>query len=242
MIIGILQTGHLPAEIRGSLGDYDAHFERLFAGRAFTYRVFDVVDGVFPDGPEAADGWLVTGSRHAVYEDHPWIAPLEVLVREIVAAGRPLVGICFGHQLIAQALGGTVEKYAGGWAAGRRCYRFGDTEVALNAWHQDQVVVPPPGATILAENAFTPVAAMAIGPRVLTVQAHPEFESATVGHLIEARGAALPAEMMATAQAALPQPTDNARVAGWLADVLEGADATAAAGSAPDTPDRRVSA
>jgi GMP synthase-like glutamine amidotransferase len=95
-------------------------FARLFEPRGFELRLWEVVDGDFPDGPDAADAWLITGSPHGVYEDRPWIAPLEAFIRDIRDAGRPLVGICFGHQIVAQAFGGRVEKFDGGWALGRR--------------------------------------------------------------------------------------------------------------------------
>ena len=68
---------------------------------------------MFPEGIHDADGWLITGSRHGAYEDHPWIPPLEEFIRDAYAAQVPLVGICFGHQIIAQAMGGKVEKYQG---------------------------------------------------------------------------------------------------------------------------------
>ena len=118
MKIGILKTGHAPDIVRDELGDYDAMFARLLGGHGFSFDPYDVVDEEFPVGAHAADGWLVTGSKHGAYEDHPWIAPLEQLIRDIRAADRPLVGVCFGHQIIAQALGGTVVKHpaAGAWA------------------------------------------------------------------------------------------------------------------------------
>ena len=101
MNIGILQTGHLTDEVAAIEGNYDRIFSTILAGHGFTPLVFPVVDGVFPEGPQAADGWLITGSKHGVYEAHDWIPPLEALIRDIHAAGQPMVGICFGHQIIA---------------------------------------------------------------------------------------------------------------------------------------------
>ena len=94
MKIGILQTGHAPAETVETLGDYPDMFARLLAGHGFDFDAWPVVDGVFPPGPEAADGWLVTGSKYSSYEDHPWIRPLEDLLRAIAASNRPMIGIC----------------------------------------------------------------------------------------------------------------------------------------------------
>jgi len=226
MILGILQTGHVPDEVKTRHGDYTALYGAMFPGRGYTLKTFSVVDGAFPDGPGDADAWLVTGSRHGAYEDHDWIPPLEDLIRAIHAAAKPLIGICFGHQIVAQALGGRVEKFVGGWAVGRRAYRVGGREIALNAWHQDQVVALPPGATVLGSNEFTCNAMLAIGPRVLTLQPHPEFPAGVVELLIEHRSRTVPAPLLERARNALADPADNTLVHDWIAAVIEGADAT----------------
>jgi GMP synthase (glutamine-hydrolysing) len=217
MRIGILQTGHAPDQVIGALGDYSDMFEQLLGGHDFTFQTFSVVDNVFPDSPDLADGWLITGSRHAVYEDHAWIAPLEELIRKIAASGKPLIGICFGHQIIAQALGGKVEKYRGGWAAGRQVYDFGDEKLALNAWHQDQVVELPEGAQVIAENATCKYAGLVIGDNILTVQPHPEFDAQMMSALLEYRGAALPDELREKARAGLTKSTASDQFADRMA-------------------------
>lgn len=225
MILGILQTGHVPPAVAARDGTYTDLFGRLFAHRGFDLRTFSVVDMEFPDSPEAADAWLVTGSRHGAYEDHPWIPPLEDLIRAIRDAGRPMVGICFGHQIIAQALGGRVEKFAGGWSVGRRHYQIGGQTVALHAWHQDQVVDLPPGATVLGSNDFTRNAVIAHGDRILTVQPHPEFPPSVIEELA-GLATTVPEPLLKAVHADLGQPTDSRTVADWLADVIEGAPAT----------------
>lgn len=217
MKIGILQTGHSPDQIRPEMGDYPGMFETLLAGHGFDYEAWPVVDNVFPDGPASADGWLITGSRHGVYEEHDWLPPLEALVREIVASGRPLIGICFGHQLIAKALGGKVEKYPGGWAVGRQVYDFGDEKLALNAWHQDQVTALPKGAQVIATNPFCANAGMVIGGNVLTVQPHPEFSAAFLDALMTYRGGAVPPNLIDRARATLAEPTDEMKMADRMA-------------------------
>jgi GMP synthase (glutamine-hydrolysing) len=231
MHIGILQTGHMTEAVRPQTGDYPEMFARLLDGHGLTFTTWDVEAGRFPSGPEAAEGWLITGSRHGAYEDHPWIPPLEDLIRGIIASGRPLVGICFGHQIVAQALGGTVEKFAGGWSVGRHVYTTADGETfALNAWHQDQVTVPPEGARTIASSDFTRHAAFLIGDTVLTWQPHPEFGAAEIAGLISHRAgpAGVPPDRMESARAGLAQPTDRAALGHRIAEFLLGVRSQAA--------------
>lgn len=215
-------TGHAPDELKGVFGDYDRIFAQLLGGHGLTFEAFDVENGIFPDGPDTCDGWLITGSRHGAYEDHPWIPSLEDLIRQIRDARRPLVGICFGHQIIAQALGGRVEKFSGGWVVGRTEYKMGDDTIALNAWHQDQVVGLPDGAEVLATNALCENAIVAYGPKILSVQAHPEYDGRFFAGLATFRGrGVVPDDQIATALSTLTEPTDNATIATRLVDVLK---------------------
>ena len=219
MKIGLLIPGHPPEEIRASIGEYAGMYERLLSGNGFEFAHWKVVDTIFPEGPEDADGWLIGGSRHGVYEAHDWIAPLEDLVRAIVAAGRPLVGVCFGHQIIAQALGGRVEKYPGGWSVGRTVYDFTGTPLALNAWHQDQVVALPEGAEVIASTDFCRHAGIKIGDSVLSVQPHPEYDREMLEGLLDHRAepAGVPPEIIAEARAHLDEPTDASAMADRMA-------------------------
>ncbi|KPA22216.1 GMP synthase (glutamine-hydrolyzing) [Shimia sp. SK013] len=219
MKIGILQTGHTPEELVEEFGEYSNLFQALFAGHDFEFVTFNVVDGVFPEGIQDAQGWLITGSKHGAYEDHAWIPLLEDFIRACVSENVPLVGVCFGHQIIAQALGGKVEKYEGGWAVGRQTYDFAGTEIALNAWHQDQVTELPPGAVTLASNDFCAHAAVLYGDRALTVQAHPEFDGLFLDGLINTRGRGLvPDTLLDAAEDTLAEPIANQTIADQFAD------------------------
>lgn len=188
MKIGILQTGHSPEELTDEYGDYGDLFVKLLGGHDFTFEIFSVVDGVFPDGIDAADGWLITGSRYGAYEDHSWIAPLEDLLRKAYAAGKPIIGICFGHQILAQALGGKVAKYKDGWSVGATKYQMNGAPLTLNAWHQDQVVERPKDARVIGSSPFCENAMLAYGDTALTFQPHPEFDAGFVKGLANGRG------------------------------------------------------
>jgi GMP synthase-like glutamine amidotransferase len=222
MKIGLLQTGHSPDEMKTDLGDYDDLFRRLLAGHGLEFETWRVVDGEFPPSVHAAHGWLITGSRHGVYEDHAWIPPLESHIRDAHTAGVPVVGICFGHQIIAQAMGGRVEKFAGGWSVGWHEYDWGGEMVRMNAWHQDQVVEKPEGATVLASNPTCAYAALAYGTRAFSVQTHPEFTSAEIDYLLRLRApGVVPDDKIARATANLDKPLDNARLAARIADFFK---------------------
>lgn len=217
MRIGILQAEEFDAPTQAVVGPYLGLFERLLHGHGFDYRAWDVTALAFPDSTDEADGWLITGSTAGAYEQHPWIAPLERIIRAIHASGRPLVGICFGHQIIAQALGGRVEKFSGGWCVGRHVYEIEGTAVPLNAWHQDQVTELPPGALRLGHSSFCQNAVLAYGDTVLTYQAHPEFDAAIVDHFVRTQAVALPGPVLDAARAGLPLPTEGKAIGRQIA-------------------------
>ena len=219
MLIGILQTGEAPANLAPSSGDYPDMFQRLLADQGLSFRTYRVLDSQFPASITECDGWLLTGSRFGAYEDHAFIPPLEQFIRDAYAAAVPMVGICFGHQIIAQALGGKVEKFSKGWSVGPTDYDFNGQTLRLNAWHQDQVTRRPEGATVVACNEFCENAALIYGDRAFTVQAHPEFRSDFVDGLMKTRGKGLvPDALMEAASARLDLPLDTRTLAHRIAD------------------------
>ncbi|MDO6583937.1 type 1 glutamine amidotransferase [Salipiger sp. 1_MG-2023] len=218
MKIGILQPGLVPDVILEEVGDYDAQFRALLAGHGFDFETWKVVNGNFPAGPDDADGWLITGSRHGAYENHPWMAPLEELIRAIYASGKPLIGVCFGHQIIAQALGGKVEKSEQGWVVGPTLYRYGDRLRLVNAWHQDQVVTLPEGAEVVASSEICPYAAIHYPGHAYTVQPHPEFRRDFAQALIVHRApGVVPPALVDEATAKLDMPLDSAEIGAQFA-------------------------
>lgn len=231
MKIGILQTGRSPEALRGEHGDYDALFRQLLADQGFTFETYPVLDMVLPGSIDAADGWLITGSRHGAYEDHPWIPPLEAFIRDAQGAGIPIVGICFGHQIVAQALGGRVEKFTGGWTCGRQVYQFeGLGPLAVNAFHQDQVTRKPDAARVIATTPSCAFAGLEYDGPILTIQPHPEMGHDFFAALLDARAEILPDAVVDAARALADQPLDNGRIAAMIADFFK-----AHAGGAMDT-------
>ena len=218
MLIGILQTGLAPDTLAPELGDYPDMFARLLGGHGFTFKTWRVVEGEFPASVNEADGWLITGSRHGVYEDHAWIPPLEAFIRNAYDAHVPLVGICFGHQIVAQAMGGKVARFDGGWAVGAQDYDFDGETLTLNAWHRDQVIEKPANAKVIASNDFCANAALLYDNRALTVQAHPEFRPEFIDGLMQTRGKGLvPDEVMAKASTRLSDPLQDKTIAARIA-------------------------
>jgi GMP synthase-like glutamine amidotransferase len=224
MKIGILECGHTMPEVESDHGTFPQMFARLLEGHGFNYAAYDVENMVFPADVSECDGWLLTGSKHGAYEDHAFIPPLEAFIRKTYAQGVPMVGICFGHQLIAQALGGRVEKYQDGWALGLTDYKFdGVGELALNAWHQDQVIERPEGAEPIASNGFCENAALIYGKKALTVQPHPEFGGEIVSEYVNVRRGTgtYPDALMDAALGKSSGPDDNASLAKMIADFFK---------------------
>ena len=224
MKLGILQTGAPPAGL-DHFGGYPAMFTRLLGEAAYDYAVYDVQAGHLPESADACPAYIVTGSASGVYEDLPWIAPLTAFLQQ--ARGRAaLVGVCFGHQVMAQAFGGKVIKSPNGWGQGAHRYDVrrnepwlaGARTITLPASHQDQVVELPPGAEVIAASEFSPFGMLAWrDQRAISLQLHPEFESDYAIALAETRrGNGLSDAEVDHAVASLREPNDRAAAAGWI--------------------------
>jgi GMP synthase-like glutamine amidotransferase len=220
MKLAILETGRPPGDLSSRFGDYPAMIGRML-GPEFKYEAFDVAAGRLPPPSDGHDAYLITGSPAGVYDPLPWIGKLLDFIRS--ASGQKMVGICFGHQAMAQALGGQVEKSDKGWGIGLHRYEVeqiapwmnGADEIAVPVSHQDQVTRQPPNTQILAASEFTPYASLAWTDRpAISFQFHPEFEPDYAKALIAERYDQLPDPDGAIAS--LDQPDDRARVAEWI--------------------------
>ena len=190
-----------------------------------------VVDGEMPASVDEQDGWLVSGSRHGAYEDHAWIPPLEDFLRAAYAAAVPVVGICFGHQILAQALGGQVEKFDGGWSIGPTEYAFADGHrETVVAFHQDQITAKPEAAEVIASTDFCAFAGLAYPGPTISFQPHPEFTPAFIGDLLDAYQDRLDPAVVADASARLGTPLSQGGMIGQIREVLRGGEATAVSG------------
>lgn len=225
--VGLLVCDDLHEGLPAGLPDYPTLMARL-VGPGHSTRVFRCHDG---DRPEAADmdAWVIGGSRASAYDDVDWIRRLETHVRQSVDAGQPVVGLCFGHQVIHRALGGTVEP-AAAWGLGAypvTLYRDGPAGprgrvLRVDAVHQDQVTTPASGLDTLAGSDFCPYYLSRGGP-VLSIQAHPEFERPFYQAVLDRARDRVGAATVEAARRALPAEDDTAAVRDWIRAHLAGA-------------------
>lgn len=232
MKIAILEPGAPPADLQPRFGGYGQMVAAMLApylGPAFTPERFDVREGAYPSG-EGWDGYVITGSAAGVYDPYPWIAGLKGWI-ERTAGSAPMIGVCFGHQIMAEAFGGQVIKSPKGWGVGLDTYTLntpapwidpGARTVSLPVSHQDQVVEVGAGAAVLGGSEFCPFGFLAYPDlKAVSLQPHPEFDPAYAEALIATRrDGPLTAEHADRAITSLRAPNDNEKVGGWLARFL----------------------
>jgi GMP synthase-like glutamine amidotransferase len=230
--LGILKTGRPPRACIPQFGTYPDMFEGLL-GPAYAYRTYAADEGELPADPGECDAYLITGGASGAYDPDPWIGATLDFLR--AAKGRAaLVGVCLGHQLMAQAFGGQVIKSPKGWGIGEHEYRLllrepwmddGPATFRLPASHQDQVVEKPPSADVFAASDFTPFAGLVYrDQKAISIQPHPEFQPAYAISLIESRRGGIYSEDVADrGVASFAGNDDRLRIGGWIRAFLAGA-------------------
>jgi len=195
MRINILLCDTFPGLLPPEIPSYASMFRNLFrsVSRSVSFQVYPVMSEVWPAEIHKDEIYLITGCNRSVYENEKWIVDLLEWIRQAASEGVKIVGICFGHQAIAQTLGGRVERYAGGWGVGiresvvvdeglKKVFSNGCMRLLYN--HHDQVLALPEGASILATSDFCRYEAFRIGNSVLAFQGHPEYTSDYEIHLL----------------------------------------------------------
>ncbi len=233
MKLTIVQTGDVPEPIRAQFRPYPEMFYRMFdaAGESFDYDVVRAHDGAPLPDPTRLEGIIVTGSPAGVYDDFPWLDPLRDFIRRAYAAKTPMVGICFGHQIMAAALGGDVRKSEKGWGIGRHVYDVVERpaflggqrpQFAVAVSHQDQVITPPAEAEVFLRSDFTPNAALLYrNGRAISFQSHPEFEDDYAIALAKIKKGRTPDDNIEKALASMSRASDSREVAGYVGAFLK---------------------
>ena len=227
MRICILQTDILRPQLIEQYQGYGLMFKQLFEKQSIPaqFDVFNVVQGSYPAADQQFDAYLITGSKADSFGSDPWIAQLREYLLARYENGERLLGICFGHQLLASILGGKTERAAQGWGIGVNRYQLLEQpewmspkldSLELLVFHQDQVVELPANATLLASNAFCPNAAYRIGEQVLCFQAHPEFVEDYELALLELRRESLGEALHSEALQSMSMQQQGVIVAEWM--------------------------
>jgi GMP synthase-like glutamine amidotransferase len=227
MKTGLLLCDHVRDELQPDHGDYPDMFRALLP--ELDLEVFAVCDGQFPGSPHSCDAWLATGSKFSVYDEVDWIVRLKAFVRDINGSGKPYAGVCFGHQLLGEALGGKVRKSERGWCLGVHEFTVLQKENWMMPFTQklnvlmscqDQVEVLPENSTVLASSANCPVAMFRVGERMLGIQGHPEFSKAYNRALMENRAEQLGNEVVQKGLESLKNPAHRDEIAAWIVRFL----------------------
>ncbi len=232
MKIGLLECDHVRDELRHIAGDYREMFPALFqqVTQDWEFVFYDVCNGEFPESVHACDAYICTGSKNSVYDDEPWIQQMKDLIQEMYTSGKTFVGVCFGHQLLGEALGGKVEKSPNGWSVGVHSFQLlkheewmqpVKSDFNLLMMCQDQVLKLPSGSTLLAITEFCPNAMFMVGSHMLGIQAHPEFPKTYNQALMELRVERIGAEKVQEGIRSLEMQTDESCIAGWIVQFTE---------------------
>lgn len=225
--ICILETDHLRPQLADQYKGYGHMFQQLFSKQPIEadFEVYNVVNGEYPPEDRRYDAYLITGSKADSFGSDPWILTLRDYVRGLYERGEKLLGVCFGHQLLALILGGYTERAEQGWGIGVHRYQItskpswmepaGET-LDMLIYHQDQVTRLPENATLIATSEFCPNAAYHIGDQVLCFQGHPEFIHDYTRDLLNLRRESYEPALYERAVESLAQEQQGSAVAEWM--------------------------
>lgn len=227
MKIGLLECDHVRDELKYIAGDYRQMFPALFLQVApnWEFVFYDVCNGHFPDTVNECEAYICTGSKNSVYDDEEWIDCLKDFVRTIYQFNKIFIGVCFGHQILGEALGGKVQKSAVGWCVGVHSFKTLQLENWMDPAYsvfnllmmcQDQVIQLPPKSTLLAQTSDCNHAMFSVGNKMLGIQAHPEFPKEYNQALMELRVERIGPAKVEFGIASLELPTHELEVAGWI--------------------------
>lgn len=225
--LAVFELGPIPEPLRHRYPYYPEMIRQWLAPAlpemSFT-GLSPIHDGALPP-PDAFDGYIYSGSRYGVYDDKAWMEPVKAFIRNVAESGGPQFGICFGHQIIAEAFGGRVVKSDRGRGCGVHIYdmRLDEadprvSQVPVMVWHQDQVIAAPDGAEVIGGSDFCPIGALRYRQNILSVQFHPEFTDSYMRDLLDVNtGGAIPSERIEAARRSLSTPHDGRLIADWTA-------------------------
>lgn len=227
MKIGILQCDDVLDQLQPRHGNYPQMIRQLLTevDSSLEFAVYRALDNQLPDDPYACDAYITTGSRHGVNDGHGWSNRLADFVALLYREKRKLVGICFGHQLIAKALGGEVVQSDKGWGIGVSFNQVQKTKpwmeppsqaLDLVVSHQDQISRLPAEAEILASSPFCPFYMVQYQEHFLSIQGHPEFSRPYSADLMATRLERFPPNRYREALASLSAEVDDHLLARWI--------------------------
>ena len=228
MQVGLIMCGDLPDRYSALRGDYPTLVSTMFVDSDTSFDIFDAHRGELPADASAFDGYIISGSASSVYEDEQWMRDLEEFVSGVVDVETPIFGICFGHQLLAQALGGVVKRAENGWGVGVHTMRIlesrawmdpGSETLKLVMTHQDQVVELPAGAIVLGSSDHCPNYLVEFTPIAVGIQGHPEFPAPFARVVYEDKRDQL-GGLVDDAIESLSIPTDTSLVAQWTENIF----------------------
>ncbi len=228
MKIGLLECDHVSEKYLHISGTYRDMFSVLLP--QLELHFFDVCKGHFPDSVHDCEGFICTGSKNSVYENIAWVNELKDFVVQAFKKHRKFVGVCFGHQMLAEALGGKVLKNGNGWNVGIHPFEMLVKEpwmdpvqqkIELLMMCQDQVVHLPENSTLLAYADDCSIGMFKVGDHMLGIQAHPEFSNDYEKALMEDRLDKIGSEKVEKAIDSLKKQSDKELIASWIVNFLK---------------------